>query len=332
MAYTTLIETSTLSNQSLATALLVHTFTNTTRVRKVWININIDQVAGNGDYIAHITKQIAGVGSFYTSIKTTLALASGVTSGFFSSIPLIIGATDVVKVYVIGLAGDTTTPDIITNIYEEWESIDASGRVDVGAILGTAQTAGDVVAKVAVVDGIVDSILVDTGTDIPAGIDALPTAAEVWASATRTLTQSAAQVAAIVDGSEITVVNYASIIIALTGLGNLTGDTQIWFTVKGLTTHTDAEAILQIGYVGGLLYLNGAAPIMPITAEDGELAVDNAANGDITITLSFDAAALLLAVTDLHYDIKALNATAETIAVLTSGQMNVVQTVTHALE
>lgn len=227
-----------------------------------------------------------------------------------------------------------------------------SARVDVGSILGTAQTAGDVVANVVTiladyarrtgdyatvaaltaVDTVVDAILVDTGTDIPASIDALPTAAEVWASATRTLTQSAVQVAATVEGSEITVANYASITIALTGLGDLTGDTQIWFTVKELITNTDAEAILQIGYVGGLLYLNGAAPVAPIVAGDGALTIDSVGNGDITIALSFDAAALLAEATDLNYDIKTLDALTETITVKTTGKINIVQTITRALE
>lgn len=42
---------------------------------------------------------------------------------------------------------------------------DANGRVDVGAVLGTAQTAGDLAALVNTVDGNVDSILADTGTN-----------------------------------------------------------------------------------------------------------------------------------------------------------------------
>jgi hypothetical protein len=141
MAYITQISTSTLNNQNISVALLAHTFTNNTRIRKVWIDVFLDQVAGNGDYIAYITRQKAGAGSFYESIRTTKAAAAGVTSVMFNSIPLIVNATDVVRVYVIGLAGDIATPDIITEVNEEWVGIDASGRVDVGAWVGTVMVA-----------------------------------------------------------------------------------------------------------------------------------------------------------------------------------------------
>lgn len=141
MAYVTQIDTSTLSNQNITTALLVHTFTNTSRIRKVKVNVYLDQVAGNGDYIAYITTQLAGAGSFYESIRTTKSAGSGVTSIQFETMELHLRATDVMKVYVLGLAGDTTTPDIITYVDEEWISVDASGRVDVGAWLGSTPDA-----------------------------------------------------------------------------------------------------------------------------------------------------------------------------------------------
>ena len=120
MAYITQLETSTLSNQNISSALLVHTFTNTARIRKIYIDIFIDAVAGgNGDYVAYITRQKAGAGNFYESIKTSKE-ADAATSYMLNSKPLIIGATDVVRVYILGLAADTTTPDIITEINEEY--------------------------------------------------------------------------------------------------------------------------------------------------------------------------------------------------------------------
>lgn len=169
MAFVTQVDTSTLSNQSIVTALLVHTYTNTTRVRKLWIDVHLDQVAGNGDYIAHITKQLAGAGSFYESIKTTKAAAAGITSVMFNSIPIIANATDVIRVYVIGLAGDTTTVDIITQVREEWQDIDANGRVDVGEWLGSVPAALST-------NGYVQAMLLRWLTDNAAGTpDALST-------------------------------------------------------------------------------------------------------------------------------------------------------------
>jgi hypothetical protein len=120
MASLSQIDTSTLSNQNLSSALLVHTFTNTERVRKVFVEVDLDQIAGNGDYTVHATIQRAGAGSaFRVTPVSTGAVASGVTSASFVSIPIVLNATDVLKVYVTGLAGDTTTPDVITRVWEE---------------------------------------------------------------------------------------------------------------------------------------------------------------------------------------------------------------------
>lgn len=142
MAYITQVGTTTTANTSLTpNAVLVHTQTNTTRIRKLWVNIFADQVKGGGDYVANVRVQRAGAGSEYVSIKTTLALAAGVLSGYFGSIPVTLNATDVMKVYLLGTAADSdNTADIIVDVNEEWLNIDASGRVDLGAILGTALT------------------------------------------------------------------------------------------------------------------------------------------------------------------------------------------------
>ena len=128
--FLTQIDTSTVSNQNLSAALLVHTFTNTTRKRKIYISVDCDQIAGNGAYSVYVTIQRSGAGSAFRAQPTTSAtVASGVTSVSFESIPLIVGATDVVKVYVTGLAGDTTTPDITTYVDEEYILTDSSGNV-----------------------------------------------------------------------------------------------------------------------------------------------------------------------------------------------------------
>ncbi len=134
MAYLTQVDTSTLSNQNITTALLAHTYTNTTRVRKVFVGVDLAQIAGNGDYVAYVTIQRAGAGNAYRAVPiTTAAVASGITIATLMSAPIILNATDVLKVYVTGLAGDTTTPDTIVYIWEEWVSTDSSGRVELAA-------------------------------------------------------------------------------------------------------------------------------------------------------------------------------------------------------
>lgn len=130
MSFITRIDTSTLSNQNISSALLAHTFTNTVRVRKVFITVSLDQVAGNGDYVAYATRQHGGAGSAYElQARTTATVASGVTAIEFQTIALMAEVGDVVKIYVTGLAGDTTTPDIITEVFEELATTLAAGSI-----------------------------------------------------------------------------------------------------------------------------------------------------------------------------------------------------------
>ena len=134
--------TNSLSNQNISSALLVGTITLTTRIRKLVINVDLDQVAGNGDYVAYLTIQRAGAGSAYETIRATKSAASGVTAITFGSIAVVPNsATDVIKVYVVGLAGDTTTPDIVVTALEELPAL-AGDQMDlVNAPNATAITA-----------------------------------------------------------------------------------------------------------------------------------------------------------------------------------------------
>jgi hypothetical protein len=112
------ISTSTLSNQNITSALNVATYTADAD-REVFFRVFLDQVAGNGVYTAYITIQRAGTGSaFEVQPRTAPTVASGITSIAFTTVAIPVLNTDVVKVYVVGLAGDTTTPDIITEVWE----------------------------------------------------------------------------------------------------------------------------------------------------------------------------------------------------------------------
>jgi hypothetical protein len=111
-------ETSTLSNQDISSALLAHTYTADAD-RELSVRVFADQVAGNGNYVAYVTVQRLGAGSSYRVIPVvTAAAAAGVTAValVFDSVP--VKATDVLKVYIVGLVGDTATPDIITEIWD----------------------------------------------------------------------------------------------------------------------------------------------------------------------------------------------------------------------
>jgi hypothetical protein len=150
-------------------------------------------------------------------------------------------------------------------------------------------------------------------------------AAAVWTYATRTLTQSAAQVAAIVEGDDLALKRGDTWTIALTGLGSLVGRSKLWFTVKRQDGHTDAEAVLQIEESGGLLRLNGAAA----TAGQGSLTVTSAAAGDLTISVAAVATDDLTVETGLTWDIQMLVGAA--VTTLTEGTLEVTADRTRAV-
>lgn len=163
------LETSTLSNQSLVTALLCHTHTADAD-RKVYFRLFADQCAGGGDYVAYLTIQRLGAGSFYRVVpKTSATVEAGVTSICLTTIAVPVKSTDVVRVYLTGLAGDTTTPDIVTEVWEDDATLNS---------VWTDAKAGYLTGAVAL-EATAQSILDDTGT---AGVAVSPTGvAAIWA-------------------------------------------------------------------------------------------------------------------------------------------------------
>lgn len=125
-----------------------------------------------------------------------------------------------------------------------------------------------------------------------------------------------------VSGSTITIVRGDTVSVAIAGLGNLTGNSKVWFTVKTDYDQADTAAILQVEKTGGLLYLNGAAAT---TATNASLAVDVVLTGDITITLKAATTSVLLPRAGLLYDVQWLDGSGH-IHTLTYGTCNVVGT------
>ncbi len=119
-----LISTSTLTNQDLTpgtvgtTGLLILTYTADAE-RLIFVRILGAQLAGNGTYSHYRTFQIGGAGNIYRAATGTAAVPTGETTLniVLSDIPVASG--DVLKFYLIGLAGDTTTPDIVTQVWED---------------------------------------------------------------------------------------------------------------------------------------------------------------------------------------------------------------------
>ncbi len=159
MAVLTYIETDTGTNVDISAATAVGAYTSTGD-KLVMCDVSIDAVAGNGDYVMYVTRQIGGSGSAYRILpQTTMTAASGLTAISGQSGWITVRNADVLTVYVDGLAGDTATPDWTTRWFE-LAGVTAAGIAD--AVLDEA-TSGHTSAgsfSKAVTD-----ILADTGTD-----------------------------------------------------------------------------------------------------------------------------------------------------------------------
>lgn len=87
--------------------------------RMIVCDVSLDQIAGNGDYVIYMTRQIGGSGSSYVILpKSTCTAASGETAISMQSDLVTVRSGDVLTVYIDGLAGDTTTPDTVVRWFE----------------------------------------------------------------------------------------------------------------------------------------------------------------------------------------------------------------------
>jgi len=114
----TYIETDTGTNVDISAATAVGAYTSTGD-KLIMVDVSIDAVAGNGDYVMYVTRQIGGSGSAYRILpQTTMTAASGLTAISGQSGWITVRNGDVLTCYVDGLAGDTSTPDWTTRWYE----------------------------------------------------------------------------------------------------------------------------------------------------------------------------------------------------------------------
>jgi len=189
MATLTHIETDTGTNVDIHDPTTVGSYTSTGD-KLVMVDVSIDQVAGDGDYVMYVTRQIGGAGSAYVILpKTTMTAAPGETAISGQSGWITVRNGDVLTVYVDGLAGDTSTPDWSTRWFESAvllvtladDAIKASTFDESTAFpLKSADTGSTQVARVGAdsdtletLSDQLDAIVEDTGTTIPAAITGL---------------------------------------------------------------------------------------------------------------------------------------------------------------
>lgn len=149
--------------------------------------------------------------------------------------------------------------------------------------------------------------------------------ADVWSATARTLTQSAASVTATVSGSAITVTRGDTWVISLTGLGDISTRSKLYFTAKDSASADDSTSLIQVEETAGLLYANGATA----TASDGTLVVNDAATGAITITIKPNATKNAIPRSS-DYDVQMVTA-AGVVTTLTDGAITVESDITRAV-
>lgn len=152
---------------------------------------------------------------------------------------------------------------------------------------------------------------------------------DVWEHTPRTLTQSGASVASTVSGTDVTIVRGDTLSASFTGLGVLTGYVTIDFSVKTKKSIADSAATIKIrknisGSDDGLLYINGT---VAGTSANGSITIDNATDGDITVTLAASESYNLSAANNLYYDIQLITATS--VTTLSSGSADIVEDVSR---
>jgi hypothetical protein len=196
----------------------------------------------------------------------------------------------------------------------------AAVKTVVDAIL--VDTGTTLPATLETIDNFLDTevadILEDTATTIPGLIDALPTAGEIWANDTRTLTYPISSVTNPSADDPIEIYRDTTVVINFAGLGDVTayaaaGDIA-WFTIKENLNDADTSAILQMkttsfgdsGAVSTLLYVNGAAPT---SNDEGSFLFTDYVAGAAVATLKAVAAVDLpvYAITPVYWDIKVNN-------------------------
>ncbi len=329
------ISASTVTSANISASLRIATYVADAD-REVYWRLSASGLAGSfAGYMPFVTTQFGGVGASHFSMPDTSASpGAGKTAIYFQTIPEVLLNTDIHSIYFVGSASDTSV-SVTAEIFETMgacaisASNIASGTLAVGKF-GASAIAASNLAGSAINDAVFTATVSATlgACSVDATSFAQSAADKTWLSATRTLTQPAATVAAIVAGSAITLHRGDSQAISITGLGNISTRSKLWFTAKNNKGDADASAIMQIEETAGLVYFYGAAAASPTLAD---ITVTNETSGNITINLDKAYSALLARASGRFYDIQWKATTSACIYTASEGEFNVSEDVTRAV-
>ena len=137
---------------------------------------------------------------------------------------------------------------------------------------------------------------------------------------------AAVAIAAAMAGNTITIKRGDSLSCAITGLGDISGRSKLWFSVKKRLSDADTAAIVQIEETAGLVYLNGAAGV----AISGDITITDAVAGNIVVVMEESATDDLVPAEGLYYDVQMLTA-GGAVTTLTRGWCNVTGDITRVI-
>jgi hypothetical protein len=150
-----------------------------------------------------------------------------------------------------------------------------------------------------------------------------------WLPTGTTITIPAIDLPPILEGTDLALRRGDTISFVVSGLGDLSLATELWFTIKRKKSLPDHDAICQITLLGGLLYLNGDAGDPAL----GVIEITDAVGGEVRIGLEEQASKYLPHGTGYAWDIQMRNGVAPNpdIHTLTEGRCYISEDVTHAI-
>jgi hypothetical protein len=160
--------------------------------------------------------------------------------------------------------------------------------------------------------------------------------AATWDTDTSTIGDVRSEVsisgAAVPERLGIQVYNYSTWIITVTGMGDISDYTKLFFTVKANPDkEPDNESVLQVVIVKtpsstALVYIDGNPA--GGDADKATLVIDDDVNGDITVTVSF-AVTGIVAREGLSYDVRKLTATQALPEVVAEEKFDILDAITR---
>lgn len=128
----------------------------------------LTNAAGNGDYIAYAKIQYGGAGTAHPLLpKTTATAASGETDFALATITIDAAETDVISLWIDGLAGDTSVNGLVKGWRSEqslWDELitGAVHNINNSAAKRLRQVAGNVIIDGTAVSSTINTIVLDS--------------------------------------------------------------------------------------------------------------------------------------------------------------------------